>query len=165
MKPKQVQIVPFKPLPFVGAAASSCPQSCGRIAAYAQRSKKVSMTSFAAWTWRPGALSCCSIALVWLFVFCFQVQKQELVKAGVYVYQDAKDAARGRVLQHVEIVISTTPANQSHCFSSTGSTKRARDCSSSSEGGENYEVEEAGSAFYRPLSKKQCFAPSTGHVV
>ena len=85
------------------------------------------------------------------FAFRF---RSKLVKAGVYVYQDAKDAARGRVLQHVEIAIATTPANQSHCFSSTGSTKRARDCSSSSEGGENYEVEEAGPAFYRPLFQK-----------
>ena len=40
------------------------------------------------------------ILSVLTFVFCFQVQKQELVKAGVYVYQDANDATRGPVLFH-----------------------------------------------------------------
>ena len=52
----------------------------------------------------------CSVALFDSILFyrarvsfvlcCFQVQMQELIKARVYVYQDANDAARGRVLFH-----------------------------------------------------------------
>ena len=78
-----------------------------------------------------------SIALVWLFVFCFQVQKQELVKAGVYVYH-AKDAAQGRVLFHDFVLSRLDFCHPWH--------RRAEERSSS----EGEEVAEAGSALSRP---------------